>query len=35
MNELMYYELISQAEDYYEYEKKIDAVKLTDVKKWL
>jgi predicted Zn-dependent peptidase len=33
MNELMYYELISQAEDYYEYEKKIDAVKLTDVKK--
>jgi predicted Zn-dependent peptidase len=33
MNELMYYELISKAEDYYEYEKLVRAVKLENVKK--
>jgi predicted Zn-dependent peptidase len=33
MNELMYYELISKAEDYYDYENKVRAVKLADVKK--
>ncbi len=33
MNELMYYEIISKAEDYYEYEKKIREVSLAGVKK--
>lgn len=33
MNELMYYEMISRAEDYYDYEKKVRAVKLEGVKK--
>lgn len=33
MNELMYHEFISRAEDYYNYEKKIGAVKLAGVKK--
>jgi len=33
MNELMYYEMISKAEDYYEYEKKVRAVELAGVKK--
>jgi len=33
MNELMYHELVGRAEDYYEYEKKINAVTLDDIKK--
>ncbi|MBU0466426.1 MAG: insulinase family protein [Nanoarchaeota archaeon] len=33
MNEIMYHELISKAEYYYDYEKKIEMVKLGDVKK--
>ena len=33
MNELMFYELVSRAEDYYDYENKIKNVKLLDVKK--
>lgn len=33
MNELMYYELISKAEEYYNYEKRVREVKLADVKK--
>jgi len=33
MNELMYYELISKAEDYYVYEKKVSRVSLEGVKK--
>lgn len=33
MNELMFHEINGRAEDYYDYEKKIGAVKLEDVKK--
>ena len=33
MNELMFSELTGKAEDYYEYEKKINCVTLSDVKK--
>lgn len=33
MNELMYYELFTKAEDYYSFDDKINRVKLSDVKK--
>ena len=33
MNEIMFAELLNEAEDYYEYEKKINSVKLEQVKK--
>jgi len=33
MNELMYHELVGKAEDYYEYEERINAVTLDEIKK--